>query len=289
MSKQQTANVRATIVVLGIDDIGFNIVGKIKNSDMSDVKYMTASTNENSLSKKNRFKINRLIENDMVIGDAPEYRMDHEKNIVSEIRSSLINCDILFIITDFGERPVSGVTLAITEVAKEMGILTIGIFTYFFGFDCKRCKYLERQDIKELTNKIDSIISFQVEKITFDASSENTILDFCNKSIYAISDMINGISKLSYGSSCLMNLDFADLKSVMNEAGLAMIGTGIGVGVNRAQVAIKSAISSPSLIGLNIASAQRCLIHIMVDSDSSPDEFDLVDKTITEIISGSSG
>lgn len=207
---------------------------------------------------------------------------DHEA-----IRAMLEGADMVFIAAGMGGGTGTGAAPVIAQIAKELGILTVAVVTKPFAFEMKKRMALAEMGIKELSKHVDSIIIIPNEKLlkvlggkmTL-ANAFSTVNDVLRNSVTGISDMIT--------SPGLINVDFADVKTVMSEMGRAMMGTGIAFGAagdNRAEKAAREAIASPLLEDVDLKGAKGVLVNVISGMDLTLEEFYQVGQTIEEFAS----
>lgn len=207
---------------------------------------------------------------------------DHEA-----IRAMLEGADMVFIAAGMGGGTGTGAAPVIAQIAKELGILTVAVVTKPFAFEMKKRMALAELGIKELSKHVDSIIIIPNEKLlkvlggkmTL-ANAFSTVNDVLRNSVTGISDMIT--------SPGLINVDFADVKTVMSEMGRAMMGTGIAFGSagdNRAEKAAREAIASPLLEDVDLKGAKGVLVNVISGLDLTLEEFYQVGQTIEEFAS----
>jgi cell division protein FtsZ len=199
---------------------------------------------------------------------------------VDEIRKALDGADMVFVATGMGGGTGTGAAPVVARVAKELGILTVGIVTKPFKFEGGRRMSQADSGIKELSKYVDSLVVIPNERLKEVSEEKITLMnafakadDVLKHGVKSISDLINVVG--------FVNLDFADVSSVMRNAGLAHMGVGEAKGPNKAIEAAKSAISSP-LLETSISGAHGIVINITVSPDVELDEIDVASSMITE-------
>jgi cell division protein FtsZ len=178
----------------------------------------------------------------------------------------------------------TGAAPVIAQIAKEMGILTVAVVTKPFGFERAKRMTQANMGIKELSSVVDSLITIPNDKLMPVLGKETSLLEVFEKANDVLRGAVQGIAELI---TCpgLINVDFADVRTVMSEMGLAMMGTGSATGDNRAKEAAMAAISSPLLEDINISGAQGILVNVTAGLDLAIGELDDVGTAITELAS----
>jgi cell division protein FtsZ len=190
----------------------------------------------------------------------------------------------LFITAGMGGGTGTGAAPVIAQIAKEMGILTVAVVTKPFGFERAKRMMLAEQGIKELSGMVDSLITIPNEKLLPVLGKQTSVLEVFKTANDVLRGAVQGIAELI---TCpgLINVDFADVRTVMSEMGMAMMGSGTATGENRAKEAAEKAVASPLLEDINIAGAQGILVNITAGLDLSIGELDDVGNTITSMAS----
>jgi cell division protein FtsZ len=191
---------------------------------------------------------------------------------------------MLFVTAGMGGGTGTGAAPVIAQIAKEMGILTVAVVTKPFGFERSKRMAQAEQGIKELANVVDSLITIPNDKLMPVLGKDTSLLEVFEKANDVLRGAVQGIAELI---TCpgLINVDFADVRTVMSEMGMAMMGTGTATGENRAREAAMAAISSPLLEDINISGAQGILVNVTAGLDLSIGELDDVGTAITELAS----
>jgi cell division protein FtsZ len=191
---------------------------------------------------------------------------------------------MLFITAGMGGGTGTGAAPVIAQIAKEMGVLTVAVVTKPFGFERGKRMALAEQGIKELSESVDSLITIPNDKLMPVLGKQTTVLEVFNTANDVLRGAVQGIAELI---TCpgLINVDFADVRTVMSEMGMAMMGSGEATGEDRATEAAVAAISSPLLEDIDIAGAQGILVNVTAGLDLAIGELDDVGSTITELAS----
>jgi cell division protein FtsZ len=200
------------------------------------------------------------------------------------IMDVLEGSDMVFITAGMGGGTGTGAAPIVAQVAREMGILTVAVVTKPFTFEGKKRAQIADNGIKELSQYVDSLITIPNEKLLTVLGRDISLLNAFAAANDVLLGAVQGIAQLI---TCpgLINVDFADVKTVMAEMGMAMMGTGKAQGEGRARMAAKAAISSPLLEDVNLSGARGILVNITAGMDLSIGEFDEVGNTIKEFAS----
>ena len=192
--------------------------------------------------------------------------------------------NMLFVTAGMGGGTGTGAAPVIAQIAKEMGILTVAVVTKPFGFERTKRMAQANMGIKELSSAVDSLITIPNDKLMPVLGKQTSLLEVFEKANDVLRGAVQGIAELI---TCpgLINVDFADVRTVMSEMGMAMMGTGSATGDNRAKEAAMSAISSPLLEDINISGAQGILVNVTAGLDLAIGELDDVGTAITELAS----
>ncbi len=191
---------------------------------------------------------------------------------------------MLFITAGMGGGTGTGAAPVIAQIAKEMGILTVAVVTKPFGFERTKRMSQANAGIKELTSVVDSLITIPNDKLMPVLGKQTSLLEVFEKANDVLRGAVQGIAELI---TCpgLINVDFADVRTVMSEMGMAMMGTGAATGDNRAKEAAMAALSSPLLEDINISGARGILVNVTAGLDLAIGELDDVGTAITELAS----
>ena len=192
--------------------------------------------------------------------------------------------DMVFITAGMGGGTGTGAAPIVAQVAKEMGILTVAVVTRPFGFEGKKRAQIAEDGITELAQYVDSLITIPNEKLLSVLGRDVSLLNAFSAANDVLLGAVQGIAQLI---TCpgLINVDFADVRTVMSEMGMAMMGSGKASGDDRAKVAAEAAISSPLLEDINLSGAKGILVNITAGMDLSIGEFDEVGCTIKQFAS----
>ncbi|MGE4296403.1 MAG: cell division protein FtsZ [Desulfovibrionaceae bacterium] len=273
----------AKIKVVGVGGGGNNAVNNMITSALRGVTFIAANTDIQALNRsKAEFKIamGEKLTKGLGAGANPEIGRDAALESIETIRNVIGDCDMVFVTAGMGGGTGTGAAPVIAQVAKEMGALTVGVVTKPFHFEGR--KRLESADrgIAEFSQYVDSIITIPNDRL-LTLSKKATFLDMLKKADEVLYYAVKGISDLIMVPG-LINLDFADVRAVMSEMGLAMMGTGMAKGETRAREAAMMAITSPLLEGVTIDGAMGVLINITCGLDLTIEEVSEAASTISE-------
>ncbi len=277
----------ATIKVMGVGGGGGNAVQHMVESGIEGVEFMCVNTDVQALkdmSAKTSIQIGSSITKGLGAGADPGIGRQAAMEDRERIQEAIADTDMLFITAGMGGGTGTGAAPIIAQIAKEMGILTVAVVTKPFGFERAKRMQLAEQGIKELSSSVDSLITIPNEKLLPVLGKQTTVLEVFMKANDVLRGAVQGIAELI---TCpgLINVVFADVRTVMSEMGMAMMGSGTASGEDRAKVAAEAAISSPLLEDINIAGAQGILVNVTAGLDLSIGELDDVGHTITQMAS----
>ncbi len=259
----------ARIKVFGIGGAGVNAVNNMIRSGLGGVEFFAANTDAQALITSdagNKIRLGEEITKGLGAGADPEIGYAAAKESIERIRSSIEGADMVFITAGMGGGTGTLGSSVVAEVAKEMGALTVGVVTKPFLFEGKRRMKNAQRGIEELRQKVDTLITIPNQRLLSIAGRNTSLLDTFRRADDILFQAVKGISDLIICQG-LVNVDFADVRAVMSEMGMAMMGTGEASGDNRAQEAAEKAISSPLLEDISIHGARGVLINITASPD----------------------
>ena len=273
----------AKIIVVGIGGGGSNAVNRMIDCKLENVHFIAVNTDAQALYYSNaphKINIGKATTRGLGAGSNPDIGKKAAEESSDEIKAALEGADMVFITAGLGGGTGSGAGPVIAEIAKEMGALTVGVITRPFAFEgAKRAKQAE-EAFKNMKERVDTLITIPNDKILniIDKKTPLTeafivVDDVLRQGIQGISDLV------TIGG--LINVDFADVKTIMENAGSALMGIGYGSGENRAVEAARAAIDSP-LLELDIAGAEGILLNITGGNDLSMFEVDEAARIVTE-------
>jgi len=264
----------AQIKVVGVGGGGGNAVNNMICSSMKGVTFITANTDVQALKhSKAEFKLQlgEKLTKGLGAGANPDIGREAAMESTEQIREVLDGCDMVFVTAGMGGGTGTGAAPVIAQVAKELGALTVAVVTKPFYFEGKKRLMQAEKGIKALKEVVDSIITIPNDRLLSLASKKATFLEMLKKADEVLYYAVKGISDLIMVPG-LINLDFADVKAVMSEMGLAMMGTGIAQGEGRAREAAMKAITSPLLEDVSIDGAKGVLMNVTCGPDLTIDE-----------------
>ncbi|MBK2025339.1 cell division protein FtsZ [Francisella philomiragia] len=276
----------AIIKVVGVGGGGGNAVQHMCE-DVTDVEFFALNTDGQALSKskvQNILQIGTNLTKGLGAGANPEIGKRAATEDRAKIEQLLEGADMVFITAGMGGGTGTGGAPVVAEVAKEMGILTVAVVTKPFPFEGPRRMKAAEYGIDELTQHVDSIITVPNEKLLSVLGKGASLIDAFNAANDVLGNAVKGVSELITKPG-LINVDFADVKAVMTDMGLAMMGMGEATGENRAREAAEAAISSPLLEDINLDGAKGVIVNITAGMDMSIGEFEEVGEVIRSFIS----
>ena len=270
------------IKVIGVGGGGGNAVNRMLDSNIRGVEFITVNCDRQALMKsraKTKVIIGERITNGHGAGSKPEVGKQAAEENLDDLKQILNGAHMVFITTGMGGGTGTGAAPVVAKLAKDMGILTIGIVTKPFAFEGRKRMVQAELGIESLGQFVDSLIVIPNERLK--QISENKITLF-NAFAYADDVLRHGVQSISdlISSHGIVNLDFADVSSVMKEAGYAHMGVGEGKGKDKAEVAAKMAVTSP-LLETAISGATGILINITASPDISLDEVETASALVS--------
>jgi cell division protein FtsZ len=277
----------AVIKVIGVGGGGGNAVHHMISNQVDGVEFICANTDAqalNNLKAKTILQMGSNITKGLGAGANPEIGRQAALEDRDEIAEILSGSDMIFITAGMGGGTGTGAAPIVAEVAREMGILTVAIVTRPFPFEGKKRSAVAEQGIQQLSETVDSLITIPNEKLLDVLGKEATLLEAFKAANDVLLGAVKGIADLIMHPG-MINVDFADVKTVMSEMGMAMMGTGFAAGEDRAREAAESAIRSPLLEDVNLQGARGILVNITAGENLSLGEFSEVGDTVEEFAS----
>ncbi|WP_243370044.1 cell division protein FtsZ [Geotalea sp. SG265] len=274
----------AKIKVIGVGGSGGNAVNTMISSNVGGVDFIVANTDAQALRNSKapmKIQIGGQLTKGLGAGANPTVGREAALEDREKLVESLKGADMIFIAAGMGGGTGTGAAPVIAEVAREVGALTVGVVTKPFSREGRQRLSKGEEGIKELKKHVDSLIVIPNDRLLGLAGKSMSILDAFKPSDDVLRQAVQGISDL-ITTSGLINVDFADVKAIMSERGMAMMGIGIGSGENRAVDAATRAISSPLLEDIDISGAKGVLVNISGSSAMTMDEFDAASRIIHE-------
>ncbi|MES2662655.1 MAG: cell division protein FtsZ [Pseudomonadota bacterium] len=277
----------AVIKVVGIGGGGGNAVQHMIDSQIEGVEFICANTDAQALQGMGAHKVLQLgnqVTKGLGAGANPEVGRQAAIEDRARIQECLAGADMIFITAGMGGGTGTGGAPVVAEIARELGILTVAVVTKPFPFEGrKRCKIAEA-GIQSLTQHVDSLITIPNERLLSVMGSNISLLDAFRAANDVLLGAVQGIADLIIRPG-MINVDFADVRTVMSEMGLAMMGTGTSRGESRAREAAEAAIRSPLLDDINLNGARGILVNIRASDSLSLGEFSEVGDIVEEFAS----
>lgn len=273
----------AVIKVIGVGGCGGNAVDHMISKNVGGVEFICANTDAQALRKSGAETILQIgtdITKGLGAGAKPEIGRAAAIEDRDRIAEMIEGADMLFITAGMGGGTGTGAAPIIAEVAKEMGILTVAVVTKPFSFEGKRAKVAEA-GLEELSQYVDSLIVIPNEKLMEVLGEDVPFLEAFRAANDVLHNAVSGIAEI-INCPGLVNVDFADVRTVMSEMGMAMMGSAEASGENRAIIAAEQAVASPLLEDVNLANARGVLVNITASSSLKMKEYYNVMNTIKE-------
>lgn len=281
---------RSKIRVIGVGGAGGNAVNRMISSGFSGVEFISVNTDAQALETSNadiKIQIGKKLTKGLGAGADPEIGRRAFEEDPDQTREALEGSNIVFITCGMGGGTGTGASPAIAKMAKEQGALTVGIVTRPFTFEGNQRISRAEAGIHQIKGLVDTLIVIPNQRLFAMVEKNTPINDSFRIADEVLLSATKGISDLIMVPG-LVNLDFADVKAVMVDAGEAIMGTGIAEGQNRGELAAKMALQSPLLDDLSIAGAKGIIVNITGGSDLSLEDIRLANETVYEA-AGSSG
>ncbi|PLW82942.1 cell division protein FtsZ [Kineobactrum sediminis] len=277
----------AVIKVIGVGGGGGNAVKHMIENAVEGVDFICANTDAQALSdisSKTVLQLGGDITKGLGAGANPEIGRAAALEDRERIADALRGADMVFITAGMGGGTGTGGAPVVAEVAREMGILTVAVVTRPFAFEGKKRLAIAQEGVRELQQHVDSLITIPNEKLLEVLGKSTSLMDAFKEANDVLLGAVQGIADLIIRPG-MINVDFADVRTVMSEMGMAMMGTGRAKGENRARVAAERAINSPLLDDIDLRGARGILVNITAGLDLSLGEFAEVGDTIEEFAS----
>jgi cell division protein FtsZ len=277
----------AVIKVIGVGGGGGNAVSHMVMSGIDGVDFICINTDSQALKAskiKTSLQIGANITKGLGAGADPEIGRQAAMEDRDRIIELIEGCDMLFITAGMGGGTGTGAAPVVAQIARELGILTVAVVTKPFQMEGSKRAMVADHGIAELTKNVDSLITIPNQKLLTVLGASTTLLDAFKSANQVLQGAVQGIAELITRPG-LINVDFADVRTVMSETGMAMMGTGAAAGENRARQAAEAAVSSPLLEDINLAGAQGILVNVTAGLDLSIGEFEEVGTIVKEYAS----
>lgn len=265
----------ASIVVIGVGGGGGNAVNRMIECDIRGVEYIAVNTDKQDLDQKSnagvKLQIGSKVTGGLGAGGNPEIGLMAAEENQQEIENAIRGADMLFITAGMGGGTGTGAAPVVAKIAKEMGILTIAIVTRPFSFEAKKRKAYADQGIDYLKDYVDSLVVIPNDKLLLLSDQNTKMIEALNLANEVLKDGVQGITEIITGAG-FINVDFADVRSVMAGQGVAHMGIGRGAGESRVKEAVKAAVNSP-LLDTTVSGAKHILLRIAGDESLGMLEF----------------
>ncbi|WP_323815332.1 cell division protein FtsZ [Cellvibrio sp. NN19] len=278
----------AVIKVIGVGGGGGNAVKHMIASKIEGVEFICANTDSQALKDidaRTVLQLGNSMTKGLGAGANPEVGRQAAMEDRERIAEVLRGADMVFIAAGMGGGTGTGAAPIVAEVARDLGILTVAVVTKPFPFEGRKRMVIAEAGIKELSERVDSLITIPNEKLLSVLGKTTSLLDAFKAANNVLFGAVQGIADLIIRPG-MINVDFADVKTVMSEMGMAMMGTGRSTGENRAREAAEAAIRSPLLEDVNLQGARGILVNITAGIDLSLGEYSEVGNIIEEFASG---
>jgi len=273
----------AVIKVIGVGGCGGNAVEHMITRGLSGVDFMCANTDAQALKRstaRTQLQLGSTLTRGLGAGARPEIGRDAAMEDRDRIASMIEGADMLFITAGMGGGTGTGAAPVIADIAKSLGILTVAVVTRPFKFEGKRQR-VAAAGIEELTKKVDSLIVIPNDKLMEVLGEDVSMLDAFAAANDVLHGAVSGIAEV-INNPGLVNVDFADVRTVMSEVGMAMMGSAVADGATRARDAAQAAVRSPLLEEVNLAGARGVLVNITASASLKMKEYHEVMNTIKE-------
>ena len=277
----------AVIKVVGVGGGGGNAVDHMVRSNVDGVEFICANTDAQALrnaSARTVIQLGNQVTKGLGAGANPDVGRQSAIEDRERLAELLEGADMVFVTAGMGGGTGTGAAPIVAEVAREMGILTVAVVTKPFPFEGRKRMKVAEQGIEALREHVDSLITIPNEKLQAVLGGSTSLLDAFKAANDMLLGAVKGIADLIVKPG-MINVDFADVRTVMSEMGMAMMGTGSAIGEGRAEAAATAAISSPLLEDVDLHGARGILINITASESISLQEFTAVGDTIQELAS----
>lgn len=277
----------AVIKVVGIGGGGGNAVEHMMAASIEGVEFICANTDAQALknsSAHTTIQLGESITRGLGAGANPEIGRRSAEEDRERIKAALQGADMVFLTSGMGGGTGTGAAPVFAQIAKELGILTVAVTTKPFSFEGKVRMQIAEAGIASLSQYVDSLITIPNNKLLSVLGKNVTLVNAFKAANDVLRGAVQGIAELITRPG-LINVDFADVRTVMSEMGMAMMGTGVASGENRARIAAEAAISSPLLEDVDMTGARGVLVNVTAGLDMSIGEFEEVGDAIKNITS----
>ena len=277
----------ANIKVIGVGGGGGNAVAQMIDASIEGVEFIAANTDAQALRQfkgKTILQIGSGVTKGLGAGANPEVGRQAALEDRDHVVEILAGADMVFITAGMGGGTGTGAAPVIAQAAKEQGILTVAVVTKPFHFEARRRMSIAEKGIEELSAHVDSLITIPNSKLADVLGGETLLLNAFKAANDVLQGAVQGIAELITRPG-LINVDFADVRTVMSEMGMAMMGAGLASGDDRAIIAAQTAIGSPLLEDVDLSGACGILVNITAGTNLTMKEFEEVGSTVSDLAS----
>jgi cell division protein FtsZ len=277
----------AVIKVLGVGGGGGNAVQHMVEADIEGVEFICANTDAQALTSmgaRTTLQLGSSITKGLGAGANPDIGRQAAMEDRDRIHDVIAGSDMLFITAGMGGGTGTGAAPVVAQIAKELGILTVAVVTKPFPFEGGKRGAVADRGLKELSQYVDSLITIPNEKLLSVLGKDVSLLSAFKAANNVLQGAVQGIAELITRPG-LINVDFADVRTVMAEMGMAMMGSGVSSGQDRAREAAEAAVHSPLLEDIDLMGAHGILVNVTAGLDLSIGEFEEVGNTVKEFAS----
>jgi len=279
-----TAETGSTVIkVVGVGGAGGNAVEHMIREGVGGVEFICCNTDAQAL-KKSTAHVKLQLGPGLGAGGKPEKARELAVLDRERIADALRGAHMVFITAGMGGGTGTGAGPVVAEVARELGILTVAVVTKPFEMEGNKRSRVADQGMLELSKYVDSLITIPNQKLLTVLGATTTLLDAFKSANHVLQGAVQGIAELITRPG-LINVDFADVRTVMSETGMAMMGSGVASGENRARAAAEAAVSSPLLEDINLSGANGILVNVTAGLDLAIGEFEEVGRIVKEYAS----
>ena len=264
----------AKLKVIGVGGGGGNAVQNMISSGLQGVQFICANTDMQALSRNNapvKIQLGEKLTKGLGAGANPAVGREAALESVNAIREAIGDADMVFVTAGMGGGTGTGAAPVVAQTAKEMGALTVGVVTKPFSFEGARRRRFAEEGLEEFKQHVDCLITIPNDRLLAFAPKKTPFSAMLQKANDVLVYAVKGISDVILADG-MINLDFADVRTTMSESGMALMGTGVAAGENRAREAAQRAINSPLLEDVSLESAKAVLYNITASMDISTDE-----------------
>ena len=272
------------IKVFGVGGGGGNALQHMIDSGLKHVVFCAANTDMQALRRSSaqvKIQLGEKLTNGRGAGADPNIGRDAALESINQIRDAIGDAEMVFVTAGMGGGTGTGAASVIAQAAKEKGALTVGVVTKPFDYEGIKRKRAAEAGLADLKQHVDCLITIPNDRLKIFAPKKAAFKDMLQKANDVLYNAVSGISDVITGDA-LINLDFADVKTVMAESGMALMATGVASGENRAKEAANRAITSPLLEDVNLETAKAVLYNITAADDVSMDEISEIGNIISE-------